>query len=1077
MKNIDKKPMDYNREQEALDILTLEKIKNLSYLGSGHESVVYTDGKFVYKVILPKYILGEFDFQKAYRRKIFFLNISENLKHLYCIELIKTAKTYILKYKFEESEPCLSYDEKDAISFLAEVWKEKIIVKDCKPKNFIRVGKNIKLVDHDGDDYTDNLFLNMCARMYLYANFQKKLDDAYFEKLKRSAINNFDLPELSGLREFVNKVFSKIIFEQCNNIINKKLYAYSDSSYKEKILVDTNLEQLFFDKIKENKYLQEITFDEIKLGENNYFEPFSYSANYVELKPLEKRVSLLIKTCPQDINTIASNIKHIVRQLSCPNPFHEIVVSIDTKENDFLREYNHNGLLAGLVEIIDQLKNQNVIDRYIIFDETKTKQINKQWFNIDSEKSHTKSKAPLAPQLYGFEECKGDYIFQVDSDVLVGRKNYEHSFLTEMLDELDNNKDVLSVGFNIFNNSDKPYFGFENGGYVPEVRMGLLHKKRICQLLPLPNKIDDSDDIELTWHRSLHIKQKELNKCSIRGGGHNSFYIHPQNYRKKEPYAWLSILDRVEQNLIPDLQIGKFDLEGSLYDWAIEKRNEKIVVVSCFRNVSADRFLRFWHSLISQENCDFGIILLDDHSDNGLPFLIDSLIKPFKEKVTFIKKRNKSKRIENVHHAIHNYISNPDTIVIMLDGDDALIGQNVISNIAMKYDAYNADVVIGRMHQTYRLQPHYRYPVDFTNPRKSGGNVWQHLKTFKKYLFDSIPLPYFKYSKKNQKLYFSEWLETCDDFAFMVPIVEMCERPLLLDYMNYYYERNYEKRNEDRALKEKCIAEILNKPPLSTKNVFKERKTFKPNTSKIELDITYDCNLKCLGCNRSCTQAPSKEGLSLEDIKRFVCESIENNHYWEFINVLGGEPTLHSEFKEIISYIHSEYIEKFAPETILQIVSNGYEEKSRLLCEEMRNLHKNVRIDYGSYKSDKVVEYFSPFNDAPIDDDDYKEADYSKGCWVTSYCGIGFNSKGYYACAVAAGIDRLTKKNMEIKKLKNLNNKALENQLDEFCRFCGNFKAYQSNHGDFIPRVEKEPFKNIVTVSWKSIYKQNSKKK
>ena len=158
----------------------------------------------------------------------------------------------------------------------------------------------------------------------------------------------------------------------------------------------------------------------------------------------------------------------------------------------------------------------------------------------------------------------------------------------------------------------------------------------------------------------------------------------------------------------------------------------------------------------------------------------------------------------------------------------------------------------------------------------------------------------------------------------------------------------------------------------------------------------------------------------IDDIKRFVQESIETNHYWEFINVLGGEPTLHPEFKEIIFWIHTEYIEKYFPETILQIVSNGYDERSRLLCEEMRSLYKNVRIDYGSYKSDKVIEYFSPFNDAPIDDPDYKDADYKKGCWVTSYCGIGFNSKGYYACAVAGGIDRILGKNKEIKELKKI---------------------------------------------------------
>jgi hypothetical protein len=159
-------------------------------------------------------------------------------------------------------------------------------------------------------------------------------------------------------------------------------------------------------------------------------------------------------------------------------------------------------------------------------------------------------------------------------------------------------------------------------------------------------------------------------------------------------------------------------------------------------------------------------------------------------------------------------------------------------------------------------------------------------------------------------------------------------------------------------------------------------------------------------------------------------------------------------------------------------------EKQKQYIEKVKEINQGKNLKYyiltmgcqlNENDSEKLCGMVEEMGYKPTDD--YKEADYSKGCWVTSYCGIGFNSKGYYACAVAAGIDRLTKKNMEIKKLKNLNNKALENQLDEFCRFCGNFKAYQSNHGDFIPRVEKEPFKNIVTVSWKSIYKQNSKKK
>lgn len=1062
-----------DRIKIAENIVLNHGIQSFDYLGVGHEGVVFTDTRYVYKVLLP-INNNTFDFEIAYRRKSFFLNLSKDLKHLYCIELIKTKETIIVKYPFEKGEKCSSYTEVEAISILTELWQQKIIILDCKPENCIRVGETIKIIDLDGKEYNDNLFLNVCARMYLYSNYYDKYEYTEFQKVKRSAINNFDLPELKGLRVFVNRVFANIIFEESKNFYH---FTNPDKNViQEQININDNLENVFFSKIKDHKYLTGIYFDGFELNSKNYFEPINLRIGYKPIMPIDKKVTLLIKTCPQDTATIEENIKHIVKQLSSPNSFYEVVVSIDTKEDNFLREFNCKGTLKELLEKVEKLKANKIIDRFIVFEKSKTKELNKRWFNLDTDASHTISNAPLAPQLYAFEQCKGDYILQMDSDVLIGRKDYSHSFLSDMLSEFDKNRDVVSVGFNIPHKDTNDYFGFTNGGFVPEVRMGLLHKERIYNLLPLPNSVDKNGKPDLTWQRSLLKKQKESDKISIRGGDHRSFYIHPQNYRKKEPYAWLTILDKVEQNILPDFQFGKFDVEGTLYDWSIHKRSEKIVVVSCFRNVSIDRFLRMWCSLMAQHSTDFGIILLDDNSDNGLPFFIDTLIKPHLNKVTFIKKRNRSTRMENVYTAIHNYVSNPDSIIVMLDGDDALIGNSVITTIAEKYDAYNADFAVGSFHQTYRIQPHYRYPVDFTNPRKSGGNVWQHLKTFKKYLFDSVPLTYFKHSVEGEKLYESKWLQTCDDFAFMVPIVEMSQQPIQLHDINYYYERDYETRNDDRDIKEKCIADILTKLPLSKIDVFKDRKKFLPNINKIEIDITYVCNLMCLGCNRSCSQAPTKESVTFSDIERFVKESILANKKWELINILGGEPTLHPKFVEIIKYIHNEYIIKQSPRTILQIVSNGYDEKSRNLCDDMKSKYKNVRIDYYSYKTNKVVEYFSPFNDAPIDDENFKNADFKKGCWVTSICGIGFNKKGYYACAVAGGIDRISKKNMAIDNLSEITNDKLEMQLQEFCKYCGNFKAYDENYGNFIPRVEKKPFSNEISKTWVKLYEIYNKK-
>lgn len=1064
--------MELNRRKiKAQNILLKNNIDAFNFLGEGMEGVVFSSNESVYKVLLPIENLS-FDFELAYRRKSFFLNIPDNLKHLYKIELIRTPETLIVKYPFEEGEKCKNYSEEEAVSILTELWQQKIVVIDCKPENCIRVNKQIKVIDLDGKEYSDNLFLNMCTRMYLYANYYEIYDYAKFQKLKRSAINNFELPELKGLRDFVNRVYSNVIFEE-----SRFVHPINESNINdilEEIHTTDNLEHLFFSKLREKKYLTGVYFDDVKLNTLNYLTPTNFRASFREIKSLDQKVSLLIKTCPQDVETVEENVKHIIKQLCFPNDFYEIIVSVDNKEEKFLREFNDRGSIEEITGIMDSLVSRQIIDRYIVFDSSKTKELNKKWFDIESNESHTQNNAPLAPQLYAFEHCKGDYILQLDIDALIGRKDISHPYLEEMLLEFEKNDNVISVGFNIPNKESNDYFGLSKGGFVPEVRMGLLHKERIQQLLPLPNQIDSEGKPELTWHRSLFQKQKETDKVSIRGGDHNSYYIHPQNYRKKEPNAWMTILDKVEQNFLPELQFGNFDVEGSLYDWAIPKRKEKFVVVSCFRNVNYERFLRMWYSLMSQKFQDFGIILLDDHSDNGLPFLIDSLVKDYPNKVTFIKKKNRSTRMENVYRAIHYYVSDPESTIIMLDGDDALIGNDTFSEIVAKYNAYDADVVIGRFHQTYRIQPHYRYPVDFSNPRKTGGNVWQHIKTFKKYLFDSIPLNYFKHNGNEFKLSKNKWLLTCDDFAFMVPIVEMAQQPIQLDRVNYYYERDYETRNEGRDLKEQCISEILTKEPLSKSLVQIGRKTFNPNTDKIEIDITYECNLKCLGCNRSCTQSPTSESVSLSDIQKFVEESIASKKEWELINILGGEPTLHPDFKLIIEYIHNEYIIQHSPETILQIVSNGYEEQSRLLCDEMREKYKSVRIDYGSFKTDRVIDYFSPFNDAPIDDHNYKDAEFHKGCWVTSYCGIGLNKDGYYACAVAGGIDRISKADMAITNLEDITVNKLKDQLNEFCRYCGNFKAYQENSGDFIPRVEKEPFKNVMSKSWKELYKKQN---
>lgn len=1067
--DFDESKKDNERIAAAKQRLEANGVTDYKYLGLGQEGVVFHDDRYVYKVFCPLYI-GK-DPTWLYRGLSFFTNPAhERSRHLYPIKMLSDD---IIRYPYEPSVPCLNYSLDEVVSFATECWRNRFVIKDCKPKNFIRVGGTIKLIDMKGCDYNDNLFLNMCARMYLYATLSSSFAHQEIRKITRSAINNFDIPELAGFREFMNRVYANIMYEESRNVVCSYGLAQAELFEDYPFNELPNLERLFFSNLKEGKYLRGVSFDDVRLSDENYFKPKTVRVEYAPVAELPTSVSLLIKCCAQDVRTLEENVKHIVRQLSYPNTFSEVVLGIDPYVGEYLRQYNHEGNVDDLIRIADKLIEEKVIDRYVIHDEANNAAINERWFGLSSQYSHTADLKPVTPQIFAIESCIGDFVLQADSDAMIGREDYGHAYLQEMLAQMLKNDTVVSVGFNIPNKESKDYFGFEKGGFVPEIRLGLFNKKKLLSMLPLPNSIDECGKLTRTWFRALEIKQHETGICSIRGGDKRTFYIHPQNYRKKQPNSWMSILDKVEQNDIPDCQYGEFDCVGSLQDWCGAKRNEDVVVVSVFRNVRYDRFLRFWASLISQTDQSFGILLYDDNSDNGLPIFIDSLIKDYRHRVTFVKGRSKSTRMENEFHCIHNYMGNQESIVVLVDGDDALIGNDVIRELHDKYRYWNTDVIIGRFHQTYRIQAHYRYPADFTHPRERGGNVWQHLKSFKKYLFDSVPLSYFKH-EGDEKLSTNRWFETVDDFAMMVPIVELSEKPMQNDFVNYYYERDFDHKDDDRELKESCIAEVLRKPALKTGNYTIGRKTFSPDFTKIEIDITHDCNLKCQGCNRSCGLAPTTDRIGIDSIHRFIAESKDLGIYWKLINILGGEPTLHPQFLEIIQTIQEDYIDAYSPATILQVVSNGYTESSRKLCNEILKFN-NVRVDFGSYKKSNKVDYFTPFNDAPCDQPNHSSNDYSKGCWVAKYCGIGLNHLGYYGCAVCGGIDRVMNKTHGATSLSELTSPLIISHFELFCPLCGNFSAYESNYGDFIPRYEKEPFKNIVSKSWKELYRTYNK--
>ncbi|MHC1709807.1 MAG: radical SAM protein [Methanomassiliicoccales archaeon] len=224
----------------------------------------------------------------------------------------------------------------------------------------------------------------------------------------------------------------------------------------------------------------------------------------------------------------------------------------------------------------------------------------------------------------------------------------------------------------------------------------------------------------------------------------------------------------------------------------------------------------------------------------------------------------------------------------------------------------------------------------------------------------------------------------------------------------------------------------------------------------IEIDITYECNLRCFNCDRSCTQAPTKEQMELGQVEKFIRESISSGRNWKRIRVMGGEPFLHPKVIEILERL-DEYRRELSPSTLIEIVTNGFGDD---VVSKYPDVPEGIII-HNTNKKDRFQKKFEPFNLAPADDESFNTAEYTKGCWITEECGLGLGPYGYYQCAVAAGIDRVFGYDIGCKSLPGFDELFLEHKR-VLCRLCGHFRS-----GSFVPPEQRNPVSGEpCSASW-----------
>ena len=185
-----------------------------------------------------------------------------------------------------------------------------------------------------------------------------------------------------------------------------------------------------------------------------------------------------------------------------------------------------------------------------------------------------------------------------------------------------------------------------------------------------------------------------------------------------------------------------------------------IKIVSCFWNVE-NYISNSIRTLKNQKEKDFEVFLIDDMSTDKTVEVIKNLING-DDRFKLIVNTEKKYKLKNLDDLITTF--DDEDIVVELDGDDFLLGDDVITEIKKMYKNKSIWLTNGSFMYTNGSSG-FSSKANPSNVRTSVF-TFSHLRTWKSFLWKAIPKEHFIDTN-------GEYFKSAPDVAYSIPMIEL----------------------------------------------------------------------------------------------------------------------------------------------------------------------------------------------------------------------------------------------------------------------------------------------------------------